>query len=555
MTDPRRENQPNQAAPVTLLQLREALAFITDQYDSLVDGSKNVFVWLWEALQGDFNQQRSVGQVTFDAAISMIPGVDQVCDVRDIIANCKEIDKDSSNKWAWVGLVLTLIGLFPSLGSLVKGVLKIFFLYVRRLGINHVVQAVDGAVGVVVMLLRRREVARYWRHLRWDRVFHELAVQVRGVRNLISPGRILAAFDRGIALMRNLLKWVADIPFIGTGPKALVELVVGIRGRINGRIEETLEHVHPIFDRIILRLEYEDMLQRRAIMNSGNVHFRGALPEAHSIALMRRANPPPAWLSKGAPTKNEPLSAADKRDSVGDYAKNNDYPDLKDSQIESFAKGMARVRLHGPMKLYRVVSPSNSAAGSDWFSEEVFNTLMKSADPKAMWRKHLAVWPDWNPDSQFVIYELKAGESLNVYRGPASAQVKSADASSPGFPDHHLEGGMEQIKFDASIAYEANGKIPRGADMEPLKTAGDDMLYYDINQSTGALSLNKNMTYDHWRNLSVSEQVKCAGVRGRINNPRITGPYNTGWGSTDFDVQIDNVKLGLPNLSGQRTGG
>ena len=554
MTDVRRENQPNQAEPVTLLQLREALAFVTDQYDNLVDGSKNVFVWLWEALQGDFNQQRSTGQVAFDAAISIIPGVDQVCDVRDIIANCKEINKDSSNSWAWVGLVLTLIGLFPSLGSVVKGVLKIFFLYVRRFGMNHVVQAVDAAIGVVVMFLRRREVARYWRHLRWDRVFHELAVQVRAVRNMISPARVIAAFDRGIALMRNLLKWVADIPFIGTGPKAIVDMVVGVRGMITGWTEEALKPVYLIFDTIIRRLEFEDLLQRRAIMNSGNVHFRGALPEAHSIALMRRADPPPAWLSSGAPKNNKPLDPDIERDHVKVAADDKDFPALSDGQIESFAIGMTRVTLNGPMKLFRIISPSNSAAGSDWFSEEVFNAFMKSPDPKAMWRKNLAVWPDWNPDSQFVIYELKAGESLNVYRGPASAQVKSPGAGSPGLPDYHLEGGMEQIKFDASIAYDANGKIPRSADTKPLKTSGDDMSYYDVDQSSGALSPNRSMTYDIWKRLPASDQVKCVGVRDKINNPRITGPYDTNWGSTDFDVQIDNVKLGLPNLPGQRTG-
>ena len=96
MGDPQ-QDRPNEAAPVSVQQLREALGFITEQYNNVVDGGKNVFVWLWEALQGDFNQQRSTGQVVFDTVVSMIPGVDQVCDVRDIIANCKQIDEDKSN--------------------------------------------------------------------------------------------------------------------------------------------------------------------------------------------------------------------------------------------------------------------------------------------------------------------------------------------------------------------------------------------------------------------------------------------------------------------------
>lgn len=97
-------DRPNEAAPVTLQQLREALAFVTEQYKNVTDGSKNVVEWLWEAIQGDFNQERTTGQIAFDTAISMIPGVDQVCDVRDVVANCKQINDDTSNTWAWVGL-------------------------------------------------------------------------------------------------------------------------------------------------------------------------------------------------------------------------------------------------------------------------------------------------------------------------------------------------------------------------------------------------------------------------------------------------------------------
>lgn len=48
---------------------------------------------------------------TFDTAVSMIPSVDHVCDVRDIIASCKQINNDSSDALAWMELVLCLIGL------------------------------------------------------------------------------------------------------------------------------------------------------------------------------------------------------------------------------------------------------------------------------------------------------------------------------------------------------------------------------------------------------------------------------------------------------------
>ena len=194
------------------------------------------------------------------------------------------------------------------------------------------------------------------------------------------------------------------------------------------------------------------------------------------------------------------------------------------------------------MKLYRVVSPSNLGAGADWMSEEVFNRIMRSKDPKAEWRKFLAVWPDWNPNGQFVVYELKAGEKIKVWRGKASAQTRD------DLPDHHLEGGYEQIKFDGTMTYDADGSpflAPGGA-------AGDSVAFYKIDQTTGRLTPS-TMTYATWKKLPPHEQVKYPSLRSKINHPSILGPFDTRWGSTDFGSQLNDVRLGLPTLPGQVT--
>src|SRR5260221_323931 len=54
-------------------QMRDALAWVTQDQAAAKDPQKDVWVWLWEAIQGDFSQERSTGQIAFDAAISMIP--------------------------------------------------------------------------------------------------------------------------------------------------------------------------------------------------------------------------------------------------------------------------------------------------------------------------------------------------------------------------------------------------------------------------------------------------------------------------------------------------
>jgi hypothetical protein len=88
--------------------------------------------WIWEVLQGDFNDDASTTQIAVGTVISMIPLVDQICDVRDVVANCKKIDQEPSNNWHWMSLVLTLIGLFPGLGSLFKDVSRLYSLPCER---------------------------------------------------------------------------------------------------------------------------------------------------------------------------------------------------------------------------------------------------------------------------------------------------------------------------------------------------------------------------------------------------------------------------------------
>lgn len=54
--------------------------------------------WIWETIQGDFNDNQSTGQVVTGTVISMIPLVDQICDVRDLVANCMKIKEGNDKK-------------------------------------------------------------------------------------------------------------------------------------------------------------------------------------------------------------------------------------------------------------------------------------------------------------------------------------------------------------------------------------------------------------------------------------------------------------------------
>lgn len=509
-------------------EIREGLAWLNNDQATAENPEKSTWVWLWESIQGDFNDNRSVGQIAFDSAVSIIPVVDQICDARDLIANCKKINQDRNDTWAWVALCLTLIGLFPSLGSVVKGVLKIFFVFVRRMGLNHLIQAVDAGMTWVITFLRRREVQRYLSSKHVDAVFKWLADEIKIIKGKVSQQAILAVFDRGIKVAEGLLAKVEWVPTLGARAKAALEQVKSVRKVADQHIGKALEPVQRILDRIVWRLQYEDMLQRQAIVNANNVHFRGALPEASAVSLMRRKEPPPAWLSKGE-AKWKGLNSGNAK--VKKLLNGNpQHPKLSDETISSFHR-MDPDEIKGPAKLYRVIAPNSRAMSESWVSEEVFQKLMGSPDPRSAWRKYLAVWPDWNVNGQFVVYEVKAGESLKVWRGPAASQVKEET-----MPGHYLEGGWEQVVFN----------------VERTDSRNDVMRYYKRGGG-GKTRLQRPLSQAEYKNLPETAKAEYLAIREQINHPNIRGPFETGWGYTDFNEQNLGAKIGLPSLPGQVT--
>lgn len=168
--------------------------------------------------------------------------------------------------------------------------------------------------------------------------------------------------------------------------------------------------------------------------------------------------------------------------------------------------------------------------GDCWVPEDVWKKILASPDPKAAWRKYSAVWPDWNPNGQFVVLEIPPGETLKAWRGPAAGQSKI------DHPDlnAHLEGGWDQVVFKPNPAHY------------------DTTRYYKRGGGQGN-RLQDPISREEFSKLSEAQQAEYTGIRERINHPNITGPLDTGWGNTDFDAQLTDARLGLPSLPGQVT--
>lgn len=533
-------------AELNATQIRGALGWATGDEEKAQAPSSNPFVWFWEAVEGDFNEHRSTSQILVDAGISMIPLVDQVCDIRDLIANCRKLTKDYTDSWAWVALVLTLIGLFPTLGSLVKGVLKIFFGFARRSGGKQLADAVEAAMSWTISFLRRREVQKYLQAHKVDEVFKWLWIEIKAVRARTSVSELISAFDRAIKVAESLVNKVEFVPSIGSKAKDALAEIRRIRLVADRHFAHALQPVQEILDAVLRRLEQQILHKQQAIVDVRNVHYRGILPEGPAVALMRKRKP--KWLTQHdalvfpgihprtmraeVDAKSSRKTASGKRRDHKDI-----FPYLTDQNIRSFNTLLAET-ITGPAKLYRILAPNSRAMSDCWVSEEVFRKLQNSPDPKAAWRKYLGVWPDWNVNGQFVIYDVKVGESLNVWRGIAASQTKS------DLPGYQLEGGYEQIVFKVA----------------PKDIRADNVLYYKVIAGKEP-RLGKAMTQHEVNAITApmnSQQKKAffeshLSVRENINHPNISGPFETGWGYTEFDGAGMASKIGLPALPGQMT--
>jgi hypothetical protein len=93
--------------------------------------SENTFLsTITGALMGEFNEDPSLAEIALDTGVSLIPVVDQVADARDITAHLYFMifRGEALSIMRWVGLVLSLIGLFPEVGTAIKGAGRVVIL-------------------------------------------------------------------------------------------------------------------------------------------------------------------------------------------------------------------------------------------------------------------------------------------------------------------------------------------------------------------------------------------------------------------------------------------
>ena len=172
------------APPILLASAGSDASLLADLVRAQDEDEGGFIEWLWGTLKGDFNEDPTYGQIVATMAVTWIPVVDQVADIRDIIAGIYlVVRRDGEDKrWVWFALVTTLVGIFPVFGSLLKGVLRIAAKGLKTAG--------SGGLDVAADVLRK--------------VFERVGVG--------DPAAWARALDRGRILThaQDLFRWASD---------------------------------------------------------------------------------------------------------------------------------------------------------------------------------------------------------------------------------------------------------------------------------------------------------------------------------------------------------
>jgi hypothetical protein len=487
--------------------------------------------WIWGALQGDFNAERSAGQIGFDMVVSLIPLVDTVCDLRDLCANIRQYRKDPGNKVTLFFMATTVIGFVPELGTVAKSALRLVWIYLKPM-IKHADditnaskllaatnRACDAALPKITEYLQHSRVAQWATKGKIPDIYQFVAKTVREAADKISAAKLRSLLNEKFDDLKALLEKIKPI-VPATVREHIDDFLTFLNAKRRAITDAVQEFVQPV--KTVLKVfakRLDDQAWRAQCLRT-NRGWIAPLSESGAAKLINAK--PPKWGKKVSGDLKFPSIDAKDPDIQALLKTHPGHPPLQEWMIETFSKrggGPRPSAIKGPAKLYRIVDPSNEGGGIFWITEAEFKSI-KNRDE---WRSRFAVKPDWNQNGWVVAYEVKAGEELPVWRGPAAGQKLKGT-------DYCLEGGGEQIVF-----------FPGGRD-EMVKTLPR------IDRNTGLPLKDRSGNIDsRVEYTDLTGELAPVRLRARITDPRITGPVETGWGASDYTrEEAQRILLTVP---------
>lgn len=385
--------------------------------------------WIWGALQGDFNAERSGWQIGFDMVVSLIPVVDTICDLRDLCANIRQYRKDPTNKITLFFIATTAIGFFPEIGTVVKSVLRLVWIYLKPL-IKHADdilnvskltaaahRACDAALPKVTEYLQHNRVVQWATHGKLPDMYKFVAKTIQEATEKLSPallGKLLTEKFNDLKSLLNKIRLIVPST-VREHVDDLLKFVEDKQRVVTGAVQEFVQPARTVLKVVAKRLDDHAW---RAQVYQTNRGWIAPISEASAVKLINAK--PPKYVKKLLGPMKFPALEMEENEIKALMKMHPDHPPLNERLIETFAKngGIRADSMVGPAKLYRVIDPSSDAAGIFWMTEADFKAL-KNRDE---WRSKCAVKSEWNQNGWFVEYEIKVGERLPIWRGPAASQ-------------------------------------------------------------------------------------------------------------------------------------
>jgi hypothetical protein len=477
--------------------------------------------WIWGALQGDFNQDRSVGQIGFDMVVSLIPIVDTVLDIRDLCGNIRQYRKDPANKVTLFFIATTAVGFIPEFGTVVKSVLRIVWVYLKPLvkradditNASKLVaaagRACDAAFPKITDYLQHNRVAKWATDGKLPDIYRFVATTLRETTDKISPTSLARILNNKFNELKALLQKIRPIvpSTVREHIDDFLKFLDAQRQTITNAIQEFAAPVRTVLKAVAKKLDDHAWRVETYRTNRGWI---APISESGSAKLINAK--PPNWAKKVSGEMEHPALELDEQMMEALMKAHPHHPPLKDWIVETFSKhggGIRAGEIKGPAKLYRIVDPSNEGAGIFWMTEAEFKNIKNRDD----WRSRFAVKPEWNQNGWVVEYTVKEGETLPVWQGPAASQKLAGT-------DRYLEGGAEQVVFYPSSRDTMVQALPR------------------VDRKTGREAVDKAGQVDQRVEFAdVTGETVPTKLRARINDPHISGPKETVWGASDFTPQ------------------
>ncbi|HEX9171438.1 MAG TPA: hypothetical protein VF861_02140 [Telluria sp.] len=463
--------------------------------------------------------------------VSLIPIVDTLCDVRDLCANVREYRKDPTNKVTLFFIATTVIGFFPELGTVVKSVLRLTWISLKPMikradditKTSNLVaaanRACDAALPKITEYLQHNRVAKWATDGKLPDIYQFVAKTIREAADKINPATLGRLLNDKFKDLKALLEKIRPIvpSTIREHIDDLLTFIDAKRRVISGAVQEFAQPVRTVLKVVAKKLDDQAWRVETYRTNRGWI---APISESGSAKLINAK--PPKWAKKLPREMKFPRLQLEPDQIKALVKEHPTHPPLEDWLVGTFSSKGRRIQadaIKGPAKLYRVVDPSNEGAGIFWMTEAEFKAIKDRDD----WRSRFAVKPEWNQNGWFVEYEVKAGETLPVWRGPAASQELKGT-------NYYLEGGGEQIVFFPGRRDEMVQAMAR------------------VDPKTGLPIRDRGGNLDHRVEFTdVTGEMAPIKLRARITDPRVKGPIETGWGATDYTQQdAQRILLTVP---------